>query len=91
VAESGSSVRPVKYTVAPAAPNASAIPLPIPRLAPVTRAIVLDKEVIQTMIPLKKEGQREVSEIREIDQGPSSSRSIRRGQTGVPLSADVGI
>jgi hypothetical protein len=49
---------PVKYTVAPAAPKACAIPLPIPRLAPVTRAIVLDKDVIETMIPLKKKKDR---------------------------------
>src|SRR5579862_6415320 len=31
--------RPVTYTVMPAAPSASAMPLPAPRLAPVTTAI----------------------------------------------------
>ena len=33
-----STVRPVTYTVAPAAPSSSAQPLPMPRLAPVTTA-----------------------------------------------------
>jgi len=33
------------------------------------------------MIPLKKEGQGDVFEIRETAQGPSSSRSIRRART----------
>src|SRR5690349_5878301 len=33
-------VRPVTYTVAPAAPSSSAMPLPMPRLAPVTTAIL---------------------------------------------------
>ena len=33
-------VRPVTYTVAPAAPSSTAIPRPAPRVAPVTRAIL---------------------------------------------------
>lgn len=40
------TLRAVTYTVMPAAPSASAIPLPAPRLAPVTTAIFSTSRIL---------------------------------------------
>ncbi len=52
IASFSSTVRPVREAVAPAAPSSSAVPLPIPRLAPVTTATCPLRSAIESSAAL---------------------------------------